>query len=97
MAMSAEHRSKFSVKSPYDWNILEWDDKPKTSKQTKQTNKTNKQTNKQKTNVGRMIFVTVIYGTTPFQHPEKLGIAMMTKEGSTKIVNLMTIGVGFLY
>ena len=27
---------------------------------------------------------------------EKLGIAMMTKEGSTKIANLMTIGVGFL-
>ena len=41
MAMSAEHRSKFSpspvmVTSPYEWKILEWDEKPQTNKKNKE-------------------------------------------------------------
>ena len=37
MAMSAEHSpSPLMVTSPYEWKILEWDDKPKqTHKQTR--------------------------------------------------------------
>ena len=35
MAMSAEHRPlAVIVTSPYEWKILEWDDKPQTNKQT---------------------------------------------------------------
>ena len=39
MAMSAEHRSKFEALAtfPYEWKILEWDEKPK---QTNIINKT---------------------------------------------------------
>ena len=38
MAMSAEYRSKFlpvmvvMVTSPYEWKILEWDEKPQTNR-----------------------------------------------------------------
>ena len=41
MAIGAEHRSKFAAPSPvmvtfpYEWKILEWDEKPQTNKTLK--------------------------------------------------------------